>query len=89
MIIIFGERTFGKVDRVPGVCYVVTVFAHLNFLPLVPARSYIVVEGTESGGEFRGKQIPICLRSMLAGYVRVWFGVPRGLHRRLQILPLR
>jgi hypothetical protein len=74
VIIIFGERTYGKVDRVPGVCYVITVFAHLNFLPLAPARSYIVLEGTENGGEFRGKEIPVCLKSVVAGYIRVWCG---------------
>lgn len=75
MIVIFGEKSYGKVDRVPGVCYVVTTFAHLNFLPLVPLRSYIVIEGTESGGEFRGKQIGISFKSMVAGYTRVWFGL--------------
>ncbi|MDY3551025.1 hypothetical protein R5W24_000098 [Gemmata sp. JC717] len=74
MIIIFGEKSYGKVDRVPGVCYVVTVFAHLNYLPLIPLRSYIVIEGTESGGEFRGKQIGVSLKSMIAGYARVWIG---------------
>ncbi|MDY3560282.1 hypothetical protein R5W23_001511 [Gemmata sp. JC673] len=74
MIIIFGEKSYGKVDRVPGVCYVVTTFAHLNYLPLFPLRSYIVIEGTESGGEFRGKQIGISLKSMIAGYARVWIG---------------
>lgn len=75
MIIIFGEKSYGKVDRVPGVCYVVTIFAHLNFLPLIPLRSYIVIEGTESGGEFRGKEIPTSLKSTAAGYARVWFGL--------------
>jgi hypothetical protein len=75
VIIIFGEKSYGKVDRVSGVCYVVTVFAHLNFLPLIPLRSYIVVEGTEEGGQFRGKEVSVCLRSVLAGYVRVWCGV--------------
>lgn len=74
MIIIFGERMYGKVDRVPGVCYVITIFAHLNFIPLIPVRSYIVVEGTEEGGEFRGKQVSVCLKSVLAGYLRVWCG---------------
>lgn len=74
MIVIFGEKSYGKVDRVPGVCYVVTVFAHLNFLPLFPLRSFIVVEGSERGGEFRGKQVSVCLKSVVAGYVRVWCG---------------
>lgn len=74
MIVIYGQKSYGKVDRVPGVCYVLTTFAHLNFIPLFPLRSYIVIEGTESGGEFRGKEISTCLRSAVAGYVRVWFG---------------
>ena len=74
MIVIFGEKSYGKVDRVSGVCYVLTVFAHLNFLPLFPLRSFIVLEGTESGGEFRGKQIGVSLKSAFAGYVRVWLG---------------
>lgn len=75
MIVIFGEKSYGKVDRVPGVCYVVTIFAHLNFLPLIPLRSYIVIEGTESGGEFRGKEISVSLKSALAGYARAWVGL--------------
>jgi hypothetical protein len=74
VIVIFGERMYGKVDRVPGVCYVITIFMHLNFIPLIPVRSYIVVEGTEEGGEFRGKQVSVCLKSVLAGYIRVWCG---------------
>lgn len=75
MFIIFGEKSYGKVDRVPGVCYVVTIFAHLNFLPLIPLRSYIVIEGTESGGEFRGKETSVSLKSAVAGYARAWFGL--------------
>jgi hypothetical protein len=75
VIIIFGEKSYGKVDRVPGVSYVVTIFAHLNFLPLIPVRSFLVVEGTEEGGQFRGKQVSVCLKSVLAGYVRVWCGL--------------
>jgi hypothetical protein len=74
VIIIFGQRMYGKVDRVPGICYVITIFAHLNFIPLVPVRSYIVLEGTEEGGEFRGKEVSVSLKSVLAGYLRVWCG---------------
>jgi hypothetical protein len=72
VIIIFGQKMYGKVDRVPGLCYVVTQFAHLNFLPLIPTGGYIIIEGTESGGEFRGKPIGLSLKSVFAGYVRVW-----------------
>src|SRR5947209_3551118 len=71
---ISGERLFGKVDRVPGVCYVATMFAHINFLPLVPIRSYIVVEGTESSKEFRGRPIPLNLKSVFVAYGDAWSG---------------
>jgi hypothetical protein len=75
VIIITGERLYGKVDRVPGSFYVATMFWYLNYLPLIPLRSYIVLEGTESGGQFRGKQIPVDGRSALVGYVRAWGGL--------------
>jgi hypothetical protein len=50
------------------------MFTHVNFLPLVPVRSYIVVEGTESSGEFRGRPIPLNLKSVLVAYVDAWTG---------------
>ncbi|MBY0456035.1 MAG: hypothetical protein K2V38_01715, partial [Gemmataceae bacterium] len=75
MVIITGEKAYGKVDRVPGLCYVVTMFAHLNFIPLFPLRSYIVIEGSEEGDQFRGKQVAISVKSMAAGYARAWLGL--------------
>jgi hypothetical protein len=75
MFVVFGERMYGKVDRVPGLCYVVTKFAHLNFIPLFPTGGYIVIEGSESGGQFRGKPIGVSLKSVFTGYVRVWVGL--------------
>lgn len=75
MIIMFGTRMYGKVDRVPGLCYVTTTFAYLNFLPLFPTGSFLVIEGSEAGGEVRGKPFGLSLKSVLAGYLRVWGGV--------------
>lgn len=75
MIIIFGERMLGKVDQVPGFCYVVTKFAHLNYIPLIPTASWIVLEGSESGDGFRGKPIGMSGKSVLAGYIRGWGGI--------------
>lgn len=38
-----GEKLYGIVDRVPGVCHVSTLFFHFFYLPLVPTGSYVVL----------------------------------------------
>lgn len=75
IFVVYGERTYGKVDRVPGECYVTTVFFHLFFLPVAPLRSYIVVEGSEDERGFRGREIPLSGKSAIAGYFRVYSGI--------------
>lgn len=45
MSIVFGTSLYGMVDRIPGVCHVRTQFAHLMFFPMIPMRTYLVVEG--------------------------------------------
>lgn len=70
MLVMFGSRMFGKTDVVPGVCHVVTKFFHINFLPLIPLESYVVVAGSEKGDGFKGKQIPMSFKSVLIGWVR-------------------
>ena len=74
MLVFHGERLYGKVDRVPGLLYVSTLFFYLQYLPIVPLRSYIIIEGTENGSAFRGKQVRLRLKSVLAGYLRPWLG---------------
>jgi len=70
MFFIFGQRNFGKCDRVPGVFYVVTQFFHINFLPLIPVSTYLVLEGSESGGTFKGKKISMSFKSILIAWGR-------------------
>src|SRR5262249_27541487 len=72
--IIVGTHLFGSVDRVPGLGRVATQFAHFNYLPLVPLRSYIIIEGSEHGEEFQGKRISLNFTSVLIGYYRGWVG---------------
>lgn len=67
MIIFYGERFYGKVDVVPGLFHVVTVFFHLEFFPLVPLRSCIVLAG--SGGQ-TGMVTSMSLKSVLIGWLR-------------------
>jgi hypothetical protein len=70
MIYIFGTRCYGKCDKVPNLFYVATQFFHINFVPLFPVRSYLILAGSESGGQFRGMQIGMSARSVLYGYLR-------------------
>jgi hypothetical protein len=80
-MIIFGTRFYGKVDHLPGLCYVVTRFVHIWFVPLIPTESYLVLEGTESGGNFRGLPISMSLKSVLNGWLRggCFLGIVGGL----------
>lgn len=69
---VYGTHLFGQVERVSGLFYVSSMFFHINYVPLFPQRSYVVFEGSESGKQFRGIQIPLNLKSVLAGYLRGW-----------------
>jgi hypothetical protein len=71
-VVVYGERLCGQVDRVPGLFYVSTQFWHIDYIPLVPRRGYIVLEGSEKGTAFQGKPIPLCFKSVFAGYLRGW-----------------
>src|SRR5262245_38295829 len=71
MIVIFGSDHYGKCDRVPGLFYVVTRFGHLYYVPLIPLQSYLVFEGTESGGGFRGVPLGLSGKSVLVAWSRV------------------
>ncbi len=70
MVIIWGEKLYGKVDRINGVAYVATRFFHLWYFPLVPLTSFIVIAGTESEDGFQGVEIKIDTKSVLFGYLR-------------------
>lgn len=67
---IHGSRLYGKTDEVPGVCWVATKFGHLNFFPLFPCGSWIVVR--EEGRKWWGKEIPLSLKSMFLAWVRAF-----------------
>jgi len=66
MILIYGESKYGKVDRVPGLFHVVTSFAHLYYLPLIPIGTFVRVEGA---GDV-GRRIRTSGKSVLMGYLR-------------------
>jgi hypothetical protein len=66
MFVIFGTRNYGKVDHVPGLFYVATSFFHINFIPLIPVTTYIVVDGSD-----RCVRIPMCFKSVLTAWARL------------------
>jgi len=70
MIIIYGQRNYGKVDKVPNLFYVVTQFLHLYWIPLIPIRSYLVLAGTEDSEGFKGVQTSMSFKSILVGWLR-------------------
>lgn len=70
MIIFYGYRSYGKIDRVTGLFYVVTEFFHLNWVPLIPVRTYLVVEGRDVDGRRAGVPIRLSLKSILVTWLR-------------------
>ena len=65
----------GKVDEVPGLFYVATQFVHLNYIPLGPMKSFLILAGTEKGEDFSGVKIKMSWKSVFFGYLRaalVW-----------------
>jgi hypothetical protein len=69
-VVVHGRRFCGKVDIVPGLCYVKTQFAHIYWVPLIPLRSYIILEGSENGTTFKGVPTRMRWKSVLYGWLR-------------------
>jgi len=66
VIYIFGTRLYGKVDHVPGLFYVATKFAHVNFVPLFPTEGWLVFDD----GRERGVKVSMSGLSVLFGWLR-------------------
>jgi hypothetical protein len=43
MLFVHGAKLYGRVDEVPGLFYVATLFSHINFIPLLPRGSFVVI----------------------------------------------
>ncbi len=75
MMIIVGQRLCGRVDQVPGICYVATRFLHFYYVPLIPLSSWVIVQGSEGASGFRGQQIRLSLKSVVFGWLQAFFVV--------------
>jgi hypothetical protein len=70
MVVFFGTRMYGKVDHCPGLFYVATRFFYLQFVPLIPVGSYLVIDGTESERGMSGASIGLSGKSVFFTYLR-------------------
>jgi hypothetical protein len=71
---VYGSRLLGKVDVVPGMFFVATKCGHINFVPLIPMQSYLVLN--QSGNKFNGIKIPLSWKSWGMAWLRCvgWLG---------------
>ena len=73
MIIIWGKKLYGKVDRSEGEFYVKTEFGHLWYIPLVPTKSWVILEGSEDGDGWQGVPISMSWKSVFVAWLRALF----------------
>src|SRR4051812_21676800 len=69
-MIIFGSNQFGKVDQIPGLFHVETTFFHIQYIPLIPFESHLVIEDTQTDGRFRDCRIPLSGKSIAFAWGR-------------------
>lgn len=70
MIIIYGTRMYGRIDKFAGQC-IATRFFHLYYLPLIPLSSWLVLGNTDDGQE-RVIDIGLSGRSLGIAYLRIY-----------------
>jgi len=68
VLFIFGTRLFGKVDEVPGHFHVATEFFHIDYVPLIPVKGWIVT--SQNGTGWHGVPIPISGKSVAIAWGR-------------------
>jgi hypothetical protein len=69
MMIFYGTDFYGKVDRVPGLLYVITRFSNVWYLPFVPIETYVIFDRPGDKGR-RGVRIPMRWKSVFLGWLR-------------------
>jgi len=71
MLLFHGTRLYGKVDEVPGLFHVATVFFHVQFIPVLPRRTVLVMGDQYRASRQKAFAVPLCGKSILIAYVRV------------------
>lgn len=65
MIVFYGTQFYGKVDRVPMLGHVATSFFYLQFVPLIPLGSYLVLDGGQGS-----ISVGFSFKSLLVAWLR-------------------
>lgn len=79
MFVHAGTLLYGKVDQVPGLLHVATQFLHVNFVPLWPMSSFVVIEGIERNEDDPpGVAIAMNYRSVFFAWLRTGMTVGGG-----------
>ena len=68
MVVIHGTRPFGKCDNVPELFYVATWFFHIDYFPLFPTGTRLVLG--QSGKQYQVINLPISFKSILLAWIR-------------------
>ena len=68
--VVYGKDFFGTVDRVPGEYHVATLFRHVQYLPLVPVGSFLVLEDESGRDTDDCRPIPLSGKSVSIAYLR-------------------
>ena len=70
MLVIHGTSLYGKVDQVKGLFHVATLFFHINWVPVIPRKSYLIFEGKAAKRAPQGVPIGISGKSILFAWGR-------------------
>jgi len=69
MVIVFGRRSYGRVEQHGGE-YAQSTFAHVYYMPIIPVSSFWVTQ--DLGDTARGFSINMSGKSIAAAYLRCW-----------------
>ncbi|HUE73711.1 MAG TPA: DUF202 domain-containing protein [Pirellulaceae bacterium] len=65
MILFYGTQFYGKVDKVPMLGHVATSFFYIQFVPLIPLGSYLVLEDGQGS-----LSVGFSFKSLLVAWLR-------------------
>jgi hypothetical protein len=65
MIVFYGSQFYGKVDKVPMLGHVATSFFYVQFVPLIPLGSYLVLENGQGS-----LSVGFSVKSLLVAWLR-------------------
>jgi hypothetical protein len=71
VFIVFGTQRFGRVDTVPGVAHLATLFFHIMFIPLFPVQSQIILDRGDRGERVLPLR-KVVWKSALMAWARLW-----------------